>query len=424
MSQPASPWLKGRSAVLVFGLFAFAYLLSFAMRSVSAVIAPEMVEDFQLTNAQLGSLGSAYFLAFAALQLPLGIWLDRFGSRRTHATLLLLSVIGCITFAVAQSTALLWIGRGLMGAGVAGALMAGLKAFRFWYPPQRQQSLAAWMLMIGSLGALSATVPARWLINLVGWRGVFWVTAGLLLLASLLLLILLPRDEERSSAQAAGQGPQTTSGAQASLWSGYQAVFRDQYFWRFALLSLVCHASFVSVQSLWAGPWLIQVSGYSAEGAAQILLWFNLTLMVGFLLVGMLMPWVLTRGWSMVRMTAIGAAIVIGLQLAITFNQWPIGWLLWPVFAFVSTFMAMIQPHVSLTFPAALTGRAYTAYNLLIFLGIFGWQWLFGVIIDLLRAAGLTNAMAFRGSMLFCVATQIVGLVIFCCWRAQPRVQP
>jgi predicted MFS family arabinose efflux permease len=405
MSQPGSAWLKGLPAVLVFGLFAFAYLLSFAMRSVSAVIAPEMVHDFQLTNAQLGSLGSAYFLAFAALQLPLGIWLDRFGSRRTHATLLLLSVLGCVLFASAQSTAMLWVGRGLMGAGVAGALMAALKAFRFWYPPQRQQSLAAWMLMTGSLGALSATVPARWLINLVGWRGV------------------LPRDEERFSAQAAGQGLQSNAGAPASLWGGYQAVFRDRYFWRFALLSLVTHASFVSVQSLWAGPWLIQVSGYSAERAAQILLLFNLTLMVGFLLVGVLMPWVRRRGWSMVRMTAIGVAIVIVLQLAIALNQWPIGWLLWPIFAFASTFMAMIQPHVSLTFPAALTGRAYTAYNLLIFLGIFGWQWLFGVIIDLLRATGLTNATAFRGSLLFCITTQILGLVVFCCWRAQPRAQ-
>jgi predicted MFS family arabinose efflux permease len=399
----------------IFALFAFAYLLSFAMRTVGAVIAPELVRDFELSHTQLGSLSSAYFLAFAVLQLPLGIWLDQYGSRRTHSSLLVLAALGCVLFASAQSSVMLWIGRGLIGAGVAGALMAALKAFRFWFAPVRQQSLAAWMLMSGSLGALSVTVPTRWAMNWIGWRDIFWLAGGLFLLAALLLFTMLPRDEERQSvAMADGR-------SSSSLWSGYREVFCDAYFWRFAMMSLLAHAPFISMQSLWAGPWLIQVMGFTPAGAAQVLLVFNLTLLMGFLSVGFLLPWVRRLGWSTARITAVGCALMAATQGLIVLAIEPQWWFAWPALALISTFFAIVQPHVSLSFPSALTGRAYTAYNLLIFTGIFVWQWLFGAMVDGLHMVGLTTVNAFRVSLLAATFLQLAGLVVFCIWRPEPR---
>ena len=195
--------LKGAAVFGVFLCFAFAYLMSFGMRAVTAVIAPELMRDFDLSNAQLGFLGSAYFLAFAAMQLPLGIWLDRFGSRRVHGSLLMFSAAGCWLFANAGSYTELWIGRALIGAGVAGGLMSALKAYRFWYPAERQQSLAAWTLMAGSLGALLVTVPARWAIELLSWRWVFWGGGSLFMVAAIVIFAGLPRDEEQFSARGA-----------------------------------------------------------------------------------------------------------------------------------------------------------------------------------------------------------------------------
>ncbi|HMN81496.1 MAG TPA: MFS transporter [Burkholderiaceae bacterium] len=409
--------LRRAAGIKVFACFALAYFMSFALRSIGAVIAPELTRDFGLTNSELGALSSAYFLAFAAIQLPLGVWLDRYGARRTHGLLLLLAAVGCAVFALAAQAGTLWIGRALSGMGVAGALMSALKGYRFWFPVHRQQQLAAFMLMAGSCGALATTVPARLAMPAVGWRGLFWIAAALFVLASLLILWLLPRDEERSAAGGQIDG--------APLWGGYAEVFRSAYFWRFALVSMLSHAGFVSLQTLWAGPWLMQVDGLSAEAAAQVLLVFNVALMGGFMVVGALAPTIARRGWPMTTFTATGTALLLTAELAIAL--WPGGagaWVLWPLLALVSTFFSMVQPHVSLSFPPALTGRAYTAYNLLLFVAMFGWQWLFGVGVDLWTAAGRAGADGFRATMFSAIGVQVTGLAVFLSWRAKPAPSP
>lgn len=413
MTVPVAGRLPRAAGIKVFACFALAYFMSFALRSIGAVIAPELMRDFGLSNAELGALSSAYFLAFAAIQLPLGVWLDRYGSRRTHGALLLFAAAGCALFALATQVGTLWIGRALIGMGVAGGLMSALKGYRFWFAVDRQQQLAAFMLVAGSFGALATTVPTRLALPVVGWRGLFWIAAALFVLASLLILTLLPRDEERAAAGRQSDG--------APLWSGYAEVFRSAYFWRFALVSVLSHAGFVSLQTLWAGPWLMQVDGLSAEAAAQVLLVFNVALMSGFLAIGALAPNIIRRGWSMTTFTAAGTALLLTVELAIAL--WPGGasaWLLWPLLAVVSTFYSMVQPHVSLSFRPALTGRAYTAYNLLIFSAMFSWQWLFGVGVDLWTAAGQAGAAGFRATMLTAIAVQATGLAIFVIWRVKP----
>lgn len=186
--------LRGGLAVRVFLCFAAGLLLSYALRAINAVIAPSLVAEFGLTNAELGALASAYFLSFAILQLPLGVWLDRFGSRRTNALLLTIAALGCLAFALSTTPWMLWLSRALIGVGVCGALMSALRAFRFWYAPERQQQLAAWILVAGSLGALTATVPVHALLPLVGWRGVFGISAVLLAAVAAALWWLLPAE--------------------------------------------------------------------------------------------------------------------------------------------------------------------------------------------------------------------------------------
>lgn len=409
--------LKGAAVFGVFLCFAFAYLMSFGMRAVTAVIAPELMRDFSLSNAQLGLLGSAYFLTFAAMQLPLGVWLDRFGSRRVHATLLMVAALGCWLFASAGGFVQLWIGRALIGAGVAAGLMAALKAYRFWYPAERQQSLAAWTLMSGSIGALLVTVPARWAIELLSWRWIFWAGGGLFMVAAIVILVGLPRDEEQNSARG------SAGSSLAELMAGYRQVFGDPFFWRFAMMSLFAHSVFAALLTLWTGPWLIQVNGFSADRAAQVLLLVNLAAMIGFLVVGAVQPWIRARGWSMPVICACGTLTIICAQLLIALVQSSAIWPVWLAYAMASTFFAMVQPYVAMAFPASLSGRALTAYNLLIFSGTFGWQWLYGVLIDVFRSLGQADPAAYRSTMLTGVAVQIVALTVFVFWRPKPPAE-
>ena len=404
-----STLLARGAGMRVFACLASGYLLSYALRSVNAAIAPELVAEFQLSHAALGSLSSAYFFAFAALQLPLGIWLDRYGSRRTDATLLCVAAIGCAVFATATDTAQLWLGRALIGGGVSGALMASLRAYRFWFEPRRQPQLVAWMLVAGTLGALAATVPARVALAVVGWRGVFWVVAGLLVLAALAIWFGLPRDERRNTSAAAGS------------WSGYATVFRDAYFWRFAVVGVVLHASFVAFQSLWVGPWFTEVLGMSPSAAAEALFVFNLLLMFGFLGLGWLAPRIERAGWTMPRQAGVAsiAVVVLHAWIALASGTWVVG--LWIAYAVVATIFTLMQSHVSLSFPEALTGRAYTAYNLLLFGGMFAVQALFGVIVDAAGAFVDAKADAFRVALGAWTVLELAGLVWLVSFRAEPR---
>ena len=121
----------------VFVPFAMGYFLSYLMRVVNPVIAPDLVRDLGLTAADLGLLTSANFLAFAVAQLPLGILLDRFGPRRTEAVLLLFAALGAFLFSIAGSAPDLIAGRALIGLGTSACLMAAFKAYVMWFSGER-----------------------------------------------------------------------------------------------------------------------------------------------------------------------------------------------------------------------------------------------------------------------------------------------
>jgi predicted MFS family arabinose efflux permease len=405
-------YLRGLSALTVFAWFGGAYFLSYALRSINAVIAPELIARFGLSNAQLGALSSAYFLSFALMQLPLGVCLDRFGSRRTNALLLLVSACGCAVFGLAQGTGALWLGRALIGLGVAGALMSALKGYRFWYPPARQAQLAAWMLVVGTGGAMAVTVPVEMALPLVGWRGLFALAAVALTAVSLGIWLRVPRDEEQALAPPVRGQP---------IWAGYGEVYRSRVFWRWAIAALAMQSHFVALQSLWAGPWFTQVIGMSPSQAAGALLAFNAVLLCGFLGMGWLAPRFERRGWTVLQVVAVCGTGFIGLQAAIALVPAPWAWLLWLPLGVMSTGYTLVQTHVAMSFPPALTGRAFTGFNLLIFSGIFLHQWLFGVSVDLFRAALGDTAAAFRATLLVWVGMQTVAFALLLGWRAGPR---
>jgi MFS family permease len=156
--------------------FAFAYVLSYLYRTVNAVIAPDLVARFELSPAQLGLLTSAYFLTFAAFQLPLGLLLERFGPRRTDAALLVVAAAGAFLFAAAGDASALALGRALIGLGVSGCLMSGIKANVLWFPTQRLPAMNGWMFFAGGIGMVAAwAFLAQWGIGAIIER---WPASG------------------------------------------------------------------------------------------------------------------------------------------------------------------------------------------------------------------------------------------------------
>ncbi len=411
-----SETLRGALAVRVFLCFALGYVLSYALRSINAVIAPSLQAELGMSNADLGLLSSAYFVAFGCMQLPLGIWLDKYGARRTEAVLLLFAAAGAVVFATSSSLAGLWVGRALIGVGVSACLMASLKAYRQWFSIEQQPQLASWMLVAGTAGALTATLPVTLALPSIGWRGVFWIVAALLLMVSAAIFFLLRGVEERFAGA-------TKAGTASAQDGGYGSIFTNAYFWRMGVLGLVNHGIFFALQTLWAGPWMTTVLGKTQQQTGEILFVFNLVLMLAYLALGWCAPRLVARGWNVHRLIAFGIGGMVLAQGAMLLTNASWAWLLWLPLALCVPVTTLVQSHVGMAFPAALAGRANSAYNLQLFIGAFVTQWGFGLLIDALKGHGATAIDAFRIALAVAIALQAAALAFFVFNRALPAKQ-
>src|SRR3954465_133615 len=173
--------------VTVFCPFVAGYFLSFFFCNVKAGISKELPGEFQLTPADLGFLTSMYLLAFAVIQLPLGVLLDRYGPRRVVAALMCFAAGGALVFSLSQNLATLSLGRALIGLGVSAGLMGAIKAFWLLFPVSPLATLNGWYPAIGALGSLCAPAPAELVVESLGWGGLFFILSGLSLAVSLVV---------------------------------------------------------------------------------------------------------------------------------------------------------------------------------------------------------------------------------------------
>lgn len=394
--------LPRRRAVLVFLAFAFAYFFSALIRAVTATLAPQFSAELSLSSGDLGLLAGAYFFGFAAMQLPLGSALDRFGPRRVLLGFLAVAVVGCAAFAMAGSFLGLTLARALIGVGVAACLMAPMTTFRRSFSPVAQMRANSWMLMTGSLGMVASTLPVQWLLPWLGWRGLFWVVAACVAVSLLTIAWLVPHD-----------GP--VQRARGGSERGYGQVFRHHTFQRFVPMGFFQYGGLVAVQSLWAGPWLVRVCGWTPAQAAQGLFGINAAMLVAFMAWGSVLPRLFAKGWTAHRLVALGmpgsiAALLLVIWLGPRASAWA-----WALFCVASTFVSLSQPAIGQAFPATLAGRALSAYNLAIFAGVFSIQWGIGLVIDGLRARGWSDLSAFRGAFALFAACCILSYVWFLC---------
>ena len=389
-------WLK------LFLPFAGAYFLSYLYRTANAVIGPILTAELALDAGSLGLLTSAYFLSFAAAQLPLGMLLDRFGARRVESGLLLIAATGAATFAIGKSIGDLAFSRALIGLGVSACLMAAFKAFSLWFPADRQASLTGWIMTSGGLGALAATAPLEAALQVAGWREIFVGLAGLTLLVAIWLFLSVP---ERTD----GAMPEPL----AAQWAGVRQVFASAHFWRFAPLGLTLVGGFMAVQSLWSVSWLMQVNGYARAVAADHMAGMSAAMLIAYLLIGLLATGLARRGIKPLMLLAAGLGLSL-LTLALIVTQAvEHTHLLWIAYGSFSSFGTLAYSQAAAGFAVALSGRANTAFNLMVFVGAFGVQWGLGLLIDLLQAQGQTAAMAHRNALLSLLGAQLAAYLWF-----------
>jgi len=352
--------------------FAAGYFMSYLLRAVNAVVAPDLVKELGLSPGQLGLLTAAYLGAFALFQLPLGVLLDRYGPRKVQAGLLSIAALGCLGFAFAPDFIGLFAARAVIGLGFSAGLMASYKSSATWVPLERRSLANTGIMSVGALGVVVATEPTEYLVALIGWRQAFVVFAGLILLAALLILLVAPRKDTLTAPAPLKQ-----------QFGQMLAILKTPLFWRVAPLLGLTSGVQIGIQTLWAGPWLRDVMGFSREEVARHLLWMAVTFMVGILSVGVIADRLGRRGIGPMR-------VMLGFNLLYFLAQgiivFRVEGLMFPAWLMVSAFgqvAVLAFPWFAAHIGRELAGRANATINFTMFVSAFASQYLVGLIIGL-----------------------------------------
>jgi MFS family permease len=397
-----APRLSGGAVfVLVFLPFALGHYLSALMRTVNATLAPQLVASLQLTPGQLGLLTSAFFFSFALAQLPVGMALDRWGPARVQPPMLLLAGVGALAFAGGQDFAQLLVARAVIGLGLGGCFMSAVKAISTWIAPARLPSVQGYLIAVGGLGAASATLPVRLALHYTDWRGLFLWLAAAAAATGLLIRLLAPA--------------QPAPARRTAMLAAMAEVYRHPAFREAALLVLVPHTVFFGVQGLWIGRWLTDVARFNEEAVAYLLYLGMAAIIFGAIAVGMITEWAGRHGVRPVSVAAAGVALFIAVQLGFVLSWAPSYQLLSVLFTLVGTVTGIEYAIVAQSLPGALTGRAATCLNLLIFLGAFAVQAGFGMVVGCWRPNPLQHypALAYQAAFGTLVLLQLPGLLWF-----------
>lgn len=389
--------------------FSAGYFLSYLFRTINAVIATDLAEDLNLGAADLGFLTAIYFLVLAGAQLPFGAVLDRHGPKMIQSALLLLASMGALTFALADGLASLVIGRALLALGVALALMAGFKAIVVWFPAGRVVVANSWLVMLGALGAVTATTPAEMVLQTIGWRGLFAALAGLSALVALLVLLAVPD-------HATGNPPVGTT-RRESLWAAY----RDRRFWRIAPLSALGVGTSWSLQGLWAAPWLRDVDSLDRADIVQHLSTMAIAVCAGALLFGAVADQLRRVGVKIEFLLAATMSASMVAQAVLVLG-WPVpSHFLWSVIAGAGAATVLSFAILPSYFPKHMSGRANAALNLLHVSAAFVLQSGTGLVIAQWPMTNGGYALeAHQAAMAAAICAQLAALG----WFVLPRHRP
>lgn len=405
VSGLARDLVENRSLILrVFLPFVAGYYIAYLFRTINAVLASPLATELGLGADDLGLLTSVYFLTFAAAQIPIGILLDRYGPRRIQSALLLVAAVGSALFAVSDNFLMLLAGRALIGLGVAAALTAGLKALVLWFPGDRVPLLNGLMVMLGALGAVTATLPADFLLTWIGWRELFGLFAALTLACAVMIYLVVP---EAAPAES------------RAVKAGLRQVYADPRFWRVAPLSAACIGTAWSLQGLWAAQWLRDVEGLDRAGVVQHLLAMAVALSLGAILLGLAADRLRKRGVGPEVLLGLVAAMFIAAQFVLILRLPLPSYLQWAVVAAVGAATVLSFAILAEYFPKELAGRANGALNLFHIAAAFAVQYVTGVVIQQWAPeAGHYPEIAYQTAFALNLVLQITAWVWFMLPRA------
>jgi sugar phosphate permease len=333
----------------------------------NAIIAPDLIKDLNLNAETLGILGSAFFYSFALLQIPMGILLDRIGPRVVISLFSLVGAIGAFIFALASTFIIAFLGRVLIGIGMASVLMGTLKIFVLRFSPEKFSTLFGIFISIGTLGSILATSPLAYLNSTIGWRATLMFAGGLTFILSFLIFWVLGNHiySKKKKTLSLSQPEQ-----QISILRSIQLVITNLSFWQISAVSFCNYGIFVALQGLWLGPYLMDIKGFTPIQAGNILLMLSIGSIIGAPMAGYLSDkifgspkTVLMYSLSFYALFLIPLTGIWGIESSVLFST------VLFCLGFFRAFGMLTYTHVKELFPLSISGTVIACTNFFVMSG-------------------------------------------------------
>lgn len=385
-------------------LYALGFINLF-LRNSLGIMAPSIAEDMVLSPETLSVVASSFFFAYGLMQIPGGMLLDRFGARFTLAFLLVFTLAGAATFAMAQNATHLVIARILMGIGCAGIFSGAFFVINQWFTPDRMIVQSTILNSFAAVGGLCATAPLAAALAIYDWRACFWaftIGVGVILLAVVTTLREPP--SQASTVRSRESLFDILAGVRRAV--GQPGMVRLL----FIGLPLSCQTSIMGV---WGAPYLRDVHGLNDVERGGVLFIMALTGVAGHSAYG-----IAARFLNSVRAALlIGSSILVLLVGALAFVEQPPLWLVTAILAaigFFAMYPMIAFAHARALVPQAIVGRGVAVTNMGIMSAIALMQLVFGWIVGMFPAEG--NAipeMAYRAGFAVQAGLALLAIVIY-----------
>ena len=386
------------------------FLMAMLFRASTVIIAPELGRELNLSLEELGLLGSVFFYAFAAAQLPMGVLLDKLGPRRTLICLNLIGSLGALLFARADGLAGGLLARALLGMGMSVNMMGSLKLYTVWFEPRQFATITGLTISIASLGGLLATSPFRLLVDAIGWRNGF----NLLAMVNILLLVGFFLWVQDSPSTESRRPSTEFNNTRFAPWRGLRLLFGNLNFWIIAVTMGLRDGVYTAIQTLWAGPYLIFHLGLPVLLAGNLLLLLNAGAIIGAPVGGVLADRIIGSP----KRTGLISLCFLALSI-LCLVLWP-GPVYLPLLGAVLIIMGFFAPFASLVFahiktmvPEDITGIAFTGINFFAAVGGGVFLHALGHILEKGGSGALKSGGDYQSGFVVCFGAIVLALIIY-----------
>jgi MFS family permease len=396
---------------LILFIFSALLVLSMFYRVSNAVIAPQLVQDLGLNAETLGIIGGAFFYSFALLQIPMGPMLDQIGPRFVVTFFALMGGLGAFLFALGESFMIAFLGRTLIGAGMASVMMGALKVLTLRFPPEKFATLMGIILTIGALGNILATSPLAYLTSTIGWRMTF-VFAGAVtsVLAFLVFWVLgaeLGRDQYSSIS--------SSSEPKIRVSQSLRIVLGSLVFWQVGVFCFFRYGTMIGLQGLWLGPYLMDIKGYSPILTGNILILLAIGTTLGYVVSGMISDRFFRSRKSVVLWGTGFYTLAIFPLVGVVEIQNPFWYgLIFFFMGFFSSFAVLAYSHIKELFPITISGTVMAWVNFFTMAGVAIFMPALGRVIQAFRLPDHSYPVeAYHLSFFICFLCMTMSLIFY-----------